>query len=490
MSGTHERFEQRILTGSPVAVAVLRADGIATYGTPYAATLLGRELLGHDLVSLVAEESREATRSYLARLAGSVPGTAAFCEIDVIAPSRRRRIEVSGVNQLDDPTIQGIVLTLVDVTRHHERAGQLERRATTDDLTGLANRLLAYDRLGEITRSGRDGCVAMLDIDHFKSVNDTYGHETGDRVLQAIAGRISSSLEGTTATAARVGGDELVLLLPGTAMRDAVSVCDRVLSRIAEPLSIDGVELAVTATVGLTEIGRSLSQTLREADTAMYECKRRGRAHTVVYDPELGTRRLDQERQLAELRDRNAALAVEARTDPLTALANRRQFDEDLPRMHADAVAELRSYAVVFVDLDYFGEINKASGQDEGDRTLQRAASAMRTAMREHDIVYRIGGEELVALISDTTPGAASAVAGRMRAALASAAIPHPAHPGSREVTASIGVAEYQPERHPRGEDLIAEADRAMRAAKAAGRDRIAIAGADGTPVVEQPASL
>ena len=141
----------------------------------------------------------------------------------------------------------------------------------------------------------------------------------------------------------------------------------------------------------------------------------------------------------------------------------------------------------MFVDLDYFGAINKASGQDEGDRTLRRAASAVGSAMRERDVVYRIGGEELVALIPDAGAGLGLAIARRMRDALAAMRLPHPAHPTSAVVTASIGVAEYDRGRHVRGEDVVDAADEAMRVAKAAGRDRIAVAEPGGAAVADEP---
>ena len=180
---------------------------------------------------------------------------------------------------------------------------------------------------------------------------------------------------------------------------------------------------------------------------------------------------------LEDLRARNEALLVESRTDALSGLPNRRSYDEDLPVLDA-AARHNRGYAVVFIDLDRFGRINRTDGgQDAGDDTLRAAATAFASAVRIEDRVYRLGGEEFVALLDAASAVDALVVAERMRAGLLELRLPHPDQPF---VTASMGIAAFDPARHPDAQAVVHAADLAMNHAKESGRDRIVIATADG----------
>ncbi len=176
--------------------------------------------------------------------------------------------------------------------QRHEIAQALARiqeLATRDELTGLVNRrhmssLLERERQ-RCVRSGRGLSVAMVDIDHFKAVNDHYGHPVGDEVLRTFAHQAPQALRGTDIVS-RWGGEEFVLLLPEAALPAARIGVERVRGRIAAtPMAhLSGVPIRVTVSVGLTEhiAGESVTQTLERADRALYEAKAQGRNRTVV----------------------------------------------------------------------------------------------------------------------------------------------------------------------------------------------------------------
>lgn len=166
--------------------------------------------------------------------------------------------------------------------------------SNTDHLTGLFNRRYLIEALDkEVQRSGRkDGMVAliMLDLDHFKRVNDTYGHMQGDVVLQKVALQLQKELRGYD-VAARYGGEEFVAILPDTNLKDAFMVADRI------RLSIQGMHLAgpmsgerITASLGIASFPSprydDIDGLLRAADEALYQAKERGRNRVIVSDPD------------------------------------------------------------------------------------------------------------------------------------------------------------------------------------------------------------
>ena len=175
----------------------------------------------------------------------------------------------------------------------------------------------------------------------------------------------------------------------------------------------------------------------------------------------------------ARLHEKTAALAV---TDPLTALPNRRAFDNDLAAEVRRALRYGRPLSVIFLDLDHFKAVNDRYGHDYGDIALQQAATALRTHMRDTDRCYRLGGEELIVIAPETNVRDALLAAERLRSA-----IEQSAGPGAPVVTASFGVAEL-PTHATDGGALVRAADLAVYAAKAQGRNCVAVAGPQGPP--------
>mgnify|MGYP001613700273 CR=1 FL=1 len=171
---------------------------------------------------------------------------------------------------------------------------QIEKLAYYDVLTGLPNRKLFLDRLKQwIARRGRaDGHAALffIDLDNFKRINDTYGHDLGDLFLAAVADRLRYSIrEGDTI--GRQGGDEFTLLLPGIRVpEDAAAMAMKLLERLSHPLEVGDLTLFAGASVGITlfpQHGDDPTTLLRKADTAMYRAKEAGRGGYVLYDAEM-----------------------------------------------------------------------------------------------------------------------------------------------------------------------------------------------------------
>jgi diguanylate cyclase (GGDEF)-like protein len=178
------------------------------------------------------------------------------------------------------------------VLRLRELQGRLEHQAFHDPLTGLANRALFLDRLGEALTSGRrDYTLLFLDLDDFKAINDNLGHATGDELLEAVAGRLRGTLKSGD-VAARLGGDEFAVLLHDVHdAKDVTRVADRVIELLARPFSIGGHEISAHASLGIVEgwstDARDPDELLRNADVAMYTAKNAGKQRHEIYQPSM-----------------------------------------------------------------------------------------------------------------------------------------------------------------------------------------------------------
>ncbi|MEZ5295674.1 MAG: EAL domain-containing protein [Ilumatobacteraceae bacterium] len=216
-------------------------------------------------------------------------------------------------NLVGGAAVDGIVLTIRDVTEQRNLERQLSHRAFHDELTGLANRALFLDRMDHalrIARSDADPVVVLfVDLDDFKSVNDNLGHAAGDQVLKTIADKIRRAA-GSGDTAARLGGDEFALLLEDRGGVDrAIDVAERILEALHEPLTLGSDEVVVLASVGvaIATSGMSTTSVLRDADIAMYEAKRAGKGQIRIFDPAMrmvATKHLEYRGDLAKALDR------------------------------------------------------------------------------------------------------------------------------------------------------------------------------------------
>jgi diguanylate cyclase (GGDEF)-like protein/PAS domain S-box-containing protein len=178
----------------------------------------------------------------------------------------------------------GFVLMLNDITERRRYEDTIHHLAYHDDLTGLPNRALLNDRLGQAlastSRTGARGALMILDLDRFKDVNDTLGHSMGDQLLKAVGERLKELLRKSD-TVSRMGGDEFVLLLPtiGTS-ESAAATADKIVTAFREPFVCNGQTLNVTTSIGIAEFpdnGEDAETLLKNADIALYRVKAQGR---------------------------------------------------------------------------------------------------------------------------------------------------------------------------------------------------------------------
>ena len=191
---------------------------------------------------------------------------------------------------------------------------QLEYQANYDALTGLPNRNLLHDRLRQSVyaqRFVRSIGVVFLDIDHFKFVNDSLGHNTGDKLLQKVAERLLAAVRDGD-TVARLGGDEFILILNDQTGQEVIyRAMQRIIGKVAEPIEIDGQELLVTASAGISlypQDGPDVETLLKNADAAMYRAKEKGRNNFQFYTAEMNRQvneRLKLESSLRRALERN-----------------------------------------------------------------------------------------------------------------------------------------------------------------------------------------
>jgi diguanylate cyclase (GGDEF)-like protein/PAS domain S-box-containing protein len=246
---------------------------------------------------------------HLRAIAGGRPVRNAVVGIRRAAAGDRIWLLVNAEPELaPDGGVRQVICTISDVTKRKALEEQLAYRAYHDVLTGLPNRALFLDRLQNALagRRRREDQLAVLfvDLDNFKVVNDSLGHEVGDGLLVEVAGRLETSLRPADMLA-RLGGDEFAVMLTNVSgIRDALVVVARILKRLEAPVSLQGEEVTVTASIGValsTSADPSPADLMREADAAMYRTKRGGKAGYSVFDPSLhaeAVRRLELESHL------------------------------------------------------------------------------------------------------------------------------------------------------------------------------------------------
>jgi len=270
------------------------------YASPSAVAVFGEvELSGSDLLDLLDEADRAKAGRTLAQIRA---GDSAVDDRDATEDEdwtvRRRddslvQVEVSCRDLRDEPTVRGLVVTLRDVTEQRRLERELTHRAYHDALTGLANRVLFAERVQDaIGRAGQRGDlvgVLFIDLDDFKVVNDTLGHDCGDQLLMGVARRLAEALRHHD-TAARLGGDEFAALIEDAHDVAAIEeVADRIAAALREPFILNGqlVTCAASIGVGTTADATNGQDLLRQADLALYVAKGSGKGQWRRYQPDL-----------------------------------------------------------------------------------------------------------------------------------------------------------------------------------------------------------
>jgi diguanylate cyclase (GGDEF)-like protein/PAS domain S-box-containing protein len=306
-----DRLLASIVSASADAMMSMSLDGTITSWNAGAEAMFGysaAEVIGRPHDMLGRPEYRAERYDFNQRV------FAGHSEIGVEAVGVRKdgtefpaSYTVSPLHQADD-TVIGLSAVARDITAQKALEAMLERRAFHDELTGLPNRVLFVDRV-TVALAGlprHEGTVAVLfvDVDQFKVINDSLGHDQGDRLLVMIAERLGSAVRPGD-TVARFGGDEFAVLCEDLCDdAEAVDIGERIQEVAAQPFVLDGRDYHVTVSAGIATSatpGRSAADLLRDADSAMYQAKDAGRACSVLFAQAMRTRalhRLDTERFL------------------------------------------------------------------------------------------------------------------------------------------------------------------------------------------------
>ncbi|WP_165864465.1 EAL domain-containing protein [Capsulimonas corticalis] len=310
LQAREQRF-RALITNSLDVFAILNGEGKVSYISSAVVSIWGvpeEKVLGTQGRDWIHPDDQARSQALLAQ-ALETPGRNVTTELRILhGDGSWRSSEVIVNNQLGDPAVAGIALTYRDITERNAFEEQLKHQAFHDVLTGLPNRALLMDRLDRALarsrRQGMDVAVLFIDLDNFKVVNDSLGHEAGDNLLTIVAQRLLSKVRQQD-TVARFGGDEFAILLEDAAPGEAAEIAERVAAEMGQPLCIQGRDMFVTASIGLAlslDSSGDANGLLRDADIAMYQAKASGKAVTVTFDRSMTARAAERLEMESELR--------------------------------------------------------------------------------------------------------------------------------------------------------------------------------------------
>ncbi len=296
------RFRSLIQNTSDM-ILILGPELDVIYQTPSVEVILGHlpdQVIGLPLLDLVSEQDSLRASSFLRRVRSTSQDSrspTAGSEDPwrlVDANGGVRAFEVTCTNMMDDPFVQGLVVTLHDTTEQYALEEELKHLAFHDSLTQLPNRILFLDRVEHaLSWQGRHRerlAVMLIDLDDFKTVNDTRGHAVGDALLVAVSERLQHTLRPSD-TCARLGGDEFAVLLEGLGDDDeeASQLAERIQATLRLPFSIGDEQISIRASIGVStsDTGVQAAKLLVQADLAMYAAKDAGKGSHEFYQPSL-----------------------------------------------------------------------------------------------------------------------------------------------------------------------------------------------------------
>lgn len=441
------------------------------YCAATAARLARRSPLGRVLAVAANTAQISETLSELAKLKSSAPVD--FCLREELAAQAATRIRLLEL--------------------------RAERAHVRDELTGLGNRPALREHLaavlGQVPTAGATA-MFIMDIDHFKSVNDVHGHAAGDALLSHI-GDIIMSFGTAGVRGFRIGGDEIGGIVNAVDRDELALTLDQLRSVISEScLKTESGEIRVTVSIGYTLLsnGMDIEEVFRQADQAQYDAKVEGRNRVQCFDIyweqanadpnqaafdhfENVTRVWGQRFSDLIIAVGKRALEESRRTadrDGLTELFNRRYFDRRMARELEHTSRDESSLSVVLLDIDDFHDVNMRNGYPTGDRALKAVADLISNHSRTTDWVARYGGEEFCVVMPSTPVDDATVVAERIRAAVEAATIAG-YDERTLNVTISLGVAsssEVAPDELTTDAIIQIASDRVI-AAKRNGKNRV-----------------
>jgi diguanylate cyclase (GGDEF)-like protein/PAS domain S-box-containing protein len=298
-----EQHFQTVVTLLDEGVAVMDRDGRLEFRNPAALRILGLPAEGLGGVRRILDvplydingDPLDADRHPLAQILQD--GTPVNNCVYGVDRTDGQRIWLSGSHRLlnpEDPEHSAVLTSFSDITAQRAASERLAHEAAHDALTGLPNRTQVVARVAQVLGSGRPqvlAAVLFIDLDNFKSINDSLGHDAGDDVLRIVAQRLRRAVRSDDVIG-RIGGDEFVALLVGQITGPDLShLDDRLHATLSEPVVIDTVTLRIGASIGIVVVEhndqRSAAEILRDADNAMYEAKTTGRGRSQYFTEQL-----------------------------------------------------------------------------------------------------------------------------------------------------------------------------------------------------------
>jgi diguanylate cyclase (GGDEF)-like protein/PAS domain S-box-containing protein len=290
------RFSSLVQNSSDL-ITVLDSDATVIYQSPSIEHVLGytpEEVIGTRFDALLQPGEEGRLLHLLADGAAFAGGATEALECSLRhRDGSVRQFEVLHTNLLHDDAVKGIVLNSRDVSERKAFEEQLAHQAFHDPVTDLANRALFAERVRHaVARARREHmglAVIFLDLDDFKTINDSLGHAAGDQVLREVAQRLDANIR-TSDTAARFGGDEFAILMEDIeSAQDAADTAERILNALSVPMCVDQTDLLVRCSIGISvaqeEAPSDADELTRNADAAMYIAKRDGKGGYRLFEP-------------------------------------------------------------------------------------------------------------------------------------------------------------------------------------------------------------